>query len=45
MEARDTGNGEGGWEFYNLESDRIESHDLSGEMPDMVKELIKDYDH
>ena len=31
------------WELYDMETDRIESHDLAGEMPDKVKELEAAY--
>ena len=29
----------GGWELYDMEVDRTELHDLSGEHPDIVEEL------
>jgi arylsulfatase len=32
------------WELYDLSTDRIESHDISAEHPDLVKELSAEYE-
>jgi arylsulfatase len=34
----------GGWELYDLEADRTELHDLAGQHPDVVKELLGKYE-
>ncbi len=31
------------WELYDIESDRVESHDLASEHPEKVKELEEAY--
>ncbi len=33
-----------GWELYDMATDRIESHNLAGEHPDVVAELSAEYD-
>ena len=38
------GNPSGGWELYNIASDRIESVDLIAQHPDIVASLKADYD-
>jgi len=38
------GSSKGGWELYDMESDRSEGHDLAGEHPEIVKELSEKYD-
>jgi arylsulfatase len=32
------------WELYNIANDRVESHDLAAEKPELVKELAAQYD-
>ena len=32
------------WELYNIDADRVESHDLAEAKPEIVKELSADYD-
>jgi arylsulfatase A-like enzyme len=34
----------GAWELYDIVTDRIESHDLAQKMPDLVRELLEDYE-
>jgi arylsulfatase len=33
-----------GWELYDIEADRIESHDLASARPEIVRELSDEYD-
>ncbi|MDR3367349.1 MAG: arylsulfatase [Prevotellaceae bacterium] len=35
--------GKGAWELYNLNTDRTELHDLSGQYPEKLKELVELY--
>ena len=35
--------GKEGWELYDIETDRIESHDLANERPDIAKDLSQEY--
>jgi len=32
------------WELYDIDADRVESHDLADAKPEIVKELSADYD-
>jgi arylsulfatase len=32
------------WELYNIEEDRVESHNLAASQPDLVKKLAAEYD-
>lgn len=34
---------QGRWELYDMEKDRTELHDLSGDMPEKVEELMTVY--
>jgi len=38
------GDSKGGWELYDIETDRIESRNMAGEFPEVVKELSASYD-
>ncbi len=38
------GSSKAGWELYDMATDRIESHNLAGEHPDVVAELSAEYD-